>query len=195
MMKYPLTLFFTILVLVVGYSSFAQTLPVGSPLLEETWRRMQIAGERDINTSFTIRPLYAGSQEEYDSIYNPQNFLAEKKSTGLNYAKGKGLARLLPISLKQQYNTHHPYGWNDGSMIQAKGYQTQLSFGIYSRIGPLSIQLQPELVYAQNKAFSTFRLHIRIASGRVITIHSIALTTPKNMVMVAMQKFSLVSRV
>lgn len=156
-MKYTAKIFFTILFVVSGFSSsFAQTLPVGTPVLEETWRRKQIAGERDINTSFTIRPVYAGTQADYDSIYNHQRLPAEKKSISLNYAKGKGIARLLPISLKQQYNTHHPYGWNDGSMIKAKGYQAQLSFGFYTRIGPLSVQIQPELVYAENKDFTTF---------------------------------------
>lgn len=156
MIKYSAKSFFTILLVVTGSSCFAQTLPVGTPLLEETWRRMQIVGERDINTSFTIRPVYADTQADYDSMYNLQSLLAEKKSSSLSYAKGKGIARLLPISLKQQYNTHHPYGWNDGSMIQARGYQAQLSFGFYSRIGPLSMQIQPELVYAQNKDFTTF---------------------------------------
>lgn len=156
-MKYPVKSFFALLSVIVVYSSSAQTLPIGTPLLEETWRRMQIAGQRNINTSFTIRPVYAGTQMDYDSIYHPQYLPAQKKNTGsLNYAKGKGIARLLPINLKQQYNTHHPYGWNDGSMIQARGYQVQFSEGIYSKIGPLSVQLQPELVYAQNKDFSTF---------------------------------------
>ena len=149
--------FFTSFFVIFSLTSFAQTLPIGTPLLEETWRRLQIAGERDINISFTIRPVYAGTTEDYDSMYYPQNLFAEKKSTNrLNYAKGKGIVRLLPISLKQQYNTHHPYGWNDASMIQGRGYQAQLSVGVYSKIGPLSVQLQPELVYAQNKDFSTF---------------------------------------
>ena len=155
-MKCTHKFFFTFLSVVIACSIRAQTLPVGTPVLEETWRRMQITGERDINTSFTIRPVYAGTQADYDSMYNPQGLLAEKKSSSLSFAKGKGIARLLPISLRQQYNTHHPYGWNDGSMIQAKGYQAQLSFGFYSKIGPISVQLQPELVYAQNKDFSTF---------------------------------------
>jgi hypothetical protein len=41
-------------------------------------------------------------------------------------------------------------------MIPANGYQSQLSFGFYSRIGPLSVQVQPEIVYAQNRNFNTF---------------------------------------
>ena len=59
----------------------------------------------------------------------------------------------LPLVWQQQENTHHPYGWNDGSMIQSKGYQTQFSGGVFVKAGPLSIQLRPEYVYAENKYF------------------------------------------
>lgn len=142
------------LVLTTGSIS-AQTLPVGTPVLEETWRRMQLSGNRDMNTSFSVRPIYMADQADFDSIYYPQGSFNGTRQ-GIRYAKGKGILRLLPITLNQQYNTHHPYGWNDGSMIQARGYQAQLTAGLYSRLGPLSVQLQPELVYAQNRDFPTF---------------------------------------
>jgi len=54
---------------------------------------------------------------------------------------------------QQQYTTDHPYGINDGGMILARGYETQFSAGVYAKIGPLSIQLRPEVVYAENKDF------------------------------------------
>src|SRR5215204_2056123 len=135
---------------------FTQTLPVGTPVLEETWRRKQIKGERDINTSFAVRPLYTGINLHFDSLYNPSNYLSDSSSESTTVTKDKGLTRLLPIVFKQQYNTDHPYGWNDGSMIQASGYQTIVSAGLYAKIGILSIQIQPEFVYAQNKDFGTF---------------------------------------
>lgn len=136
------------------YSS-AQTLPVGTPFLEETWRRQQLMGERDIHTSFTIRPIHTSTPADYDSAYNPYNF--QNRAPGYKtYANGKGVFRFLPATVIQQYNAHHPFGWNDGAMIQARGYQTQLSAGAYTRIGPLSIQLQPEFVFAQNRDFATF---------------------------------------
>lgn len=137
--------------------SFGQSLPVGTPLLEETWRRLQVSGERDINTSFTIRPLNAISGVDYDSLYHPYDLInSKRKNDSISYAKGKGILRVLPATLQQQYNTDHPYGWNDGSMIQARGYQMKLSAGIYAKLGILSIQLQPEFIYAQNKNFGTF---------------------------------------
>ncbi|MFM7913368.1 MAG: hypothetical protein ACKO9W_14400, partial [Bacteroidota bacterium] len=61
--------------------------------------------------------------------------------------------RLLPLQTHSRRNGHHPYGWNDGPMVPARGLQTMLSAGIYAKVGPLEMQFQPEMVYAQNKTF------------------------------------------
>lgn len=90
-------------------------------------------GKEDSLVSFTIRPL---------------SLKRTATSRRLNYA-------ILPASLIQQYNTHHPYGWNDGSMIAAKGYQTQLAVGAWASFGPLELQVRPELVYAANPPFQS----------------------------------------
>lgn len=116
---------------------------------------MQMMGQKDINYSFSIRPIYTGYLKADDSADNQIDLHGTNRSM-MSFAKGKGTAKLLPLRISQQYNSHHPYGWNDGSMIPAKGYQQQLSFGLYSKFGPLSVQIQPEVVWAQNKAFSTF---------------------------------------
>ncbi|TXJ25001.1 MAG: hypothetical protein E6Q24_15785 [Chitinophagaceae bacterium] len=156
MIKYLFFFGYLIVVLFYPSTTCAQTLPVGTPFLEETWRRLQISGERDINSTFSIRPIYANEQGSFDSIFFPGS-VGKNKPAGTHhvFAKGKGSFRLLPATLKTQYNTHHPYGWNDGSMIQNRGYQAQLTAGIYTKLGPLTVQLQPELVYAQNKYFET----------------------------------------
>ena len=59
----------------------------------------------------------------------------------------------LPISFINQYNSHHPYGYNDASMIPANGYQAQISAGIFAKAGPLQVQLQPEYIYASNTSY------------------------------------------
>jgi hypothetical protein len=143
--------------LVQNFVSYSQSLPVGAPFLEETLRRLQITGARTSDVSFSVRPLFALDAADLDSLYNPQNWQSgASKPSRITYANGKGTLVFLPATLKQQYDTHHPYGWNDGSMIQAKGYQAQASVGIYTKLGPLSIQLNPEFVYAQNANFETF---------------------------------------
>jgi hypothetical protein len=62
---------------------------------------------------------------------------------------------LLPITLTTQYNSHHPYGYNDGSFIPATGLQTQLSFGVALRAGPVQLNLQPEFIHAANPTYPT----------------------------------------
>jgi hypothetical protein len=138
-----------------SFCSISQTIPVGMPLLEETWRRLQVNGVLDSNESLTIRPINYTAISVNDSGNQILNVLTANNKS-FSYAKGTGKGLFLPVTLKKQYISHHPYGWNDGSVIQARGYQSQLSFGLYSNIGPLSIQFQPEFVYAQNRNFSTF---------------------------------------
>ncbi len=62
---------------------------------------------------------------------------------------------LLPVTLTTRYNSHHPYGYNDGSFIPASGLQTQLSFGVALKAGPVNLNLQPELIHAANPTYST----------------------------------------
>ena len=156
-MKVFFILSINLLVLFKGAGLFAQTLPVGTPVIEETWRRWQMKGAKELDASFMVRPLYANPLLSYDTLIDPvTDSAAPERAPAFSFAKGKGRGRLLPVSLWQQFNTHHPYGWNDGAMIPAKGYQTQLSFGVYAKLGPLSVQLRPEIVYAANPAFATF---------------------------------------
>jgi hypothetical protein len=61
----------------------------------------------------------------------------------------------LPITFITQYNSHHPFGWNDGAMILAKGVQTFVRAGAYVRFGIMEVQLAPEWVYAANNRYDT----------------------------------------
>ncbi len=74
----------------------------------------------------------------------------------VSFANGHGIFQILPLTWQQQFNSDHPYGWNDEAMIPAKGYQTMISGGFYVKFGPLSIQLRPEYVYAANPPFDGF---------------------------------------
>lgn len=118
-------------------SAAAQTLPVGTPQLEDHYRRQQLLGVIDSNISFAVRPLPL----RIDSVAEDSR---------------KPVFKLLPLSLQQQVNTDHPYGWNDGLMIPARGYQALVSGGIFAKLGPISIQLSPEAVYAGNGKFNGF---------------------------------------
>lgn len=153
-MKNPLLSSFFFLLLLTGRWGFSQTLPVGTPALEEIWRRAQLQGKTDSNVSFTVRPVTNGFLSSFDSLCEAGNSGALSSSVLLERKKAQ--VRLLPPVVTQQFNSHHPFGWNDGSMIPANGYQVQLSAGMFVRFGRLTVQLRPEMVYAQNASFSTF---------------------------------------
>ncbi|GAB2975392.1 hypothetical protein GCM10027049_07460 [Mucilaginibacter puniceus] len=132
-----------------------QSIPVGTPAFEDYYRRMQLLGEVDPNISFTVRPVHPDSKFK-KNIYDPDSTL--KNDNWINvepvsFAKRLGSFQLLPVHIQQQFNSHHPYGWNDEAMIPAKGYQSMVSGGFYLKFGPLSIQLRPEYVYAENPDF------------------------------------------
>jgi len=160
---------FRILVLVLGLVLYtttiiAQTLPVG--LLDNTddyLRREQLLGKDSSNSSFMIRPIHRPSGLDLNkTLWNNPN---EKITL---YA--------LPVVWQQQYNTSHPYGMNDGAMIPSKGYQTLFSAGVAAKIGPLTIQLRPEFVFAENASFKgvldadntgTLRGHYILLNNRI----------------------------
>nr|WP_294795200.1 capsule assembly Wzi family protein [uncultured Mucilaginibacter sp.] len=136
----------------------AQTVPVGMPAVEDYYRRMQLIGKVDSNLSFSVRPSFMQALGA-DDIFDPEGSLkadGRNKQASFTFSQGKGLFRILPLTWQQQFNAHHPYGWNDGVMIPAKGYQTSISGGVYFKYGPLSIQLRPDFVYATNPKFDGF---------------------------------------
>ncbi|HTK19440.1 MAG TPA: capsule assembly Wzi family protein [Mucilaginibacter sp.] len=140
------------------HAASAQSLPVTSHVLNDYYRMMQLAGKVDSNISFTVRPLSDSTLKVVD-VFDPDTALKSAhwtKTQSLLFDKGRGQLRILPLTWQQQLNSNHPYGWNDGAMVPAKGYQTLISGGFYLKYGILSIQLQPEFVYAANLPFNEF---------------------------------------
>ncbi|NWJ51819.1 MAG: hypothetical protein HXX14_13240 [Bacteroidetes bacterium] len=131
----------------------AQSLPVGTLALDDAYRRAQLLGRIDSSISFTSFPLFPSTsfkeKEKFDSNWKAKDVL-------ININEKKGFVKLLPITWLQQYDSHHPESVNDGAMIPARGYQTIFSAGLYAQFGPLSIQLKPEIVFAQNKSYQGF---------------------------------------
>jgi hypothetical protein len=131
-----------VILLLIGNTLLAQNISVGSiDMIEQRSRNEQLLGNGNPFISYTLRPL---SLEQIDSTQT--NDKISKKI----------ITKVLPITLTQQYNTYNPYGWNDGSMIPAKSYQTQITAGLFAQYGILSIQLKPEYVYASNPEYDIF---------------------------------------
>lgn len=141
------------------YQLVAQTIPVGTVGLDDYYRRAQLLGEADSSVSLMIRPIFPKlSFKSKDVFY--QDSLEKRydliNNSGIYRSKnGKLEISLLPLSIQTQFNSDHPYGWNDGAMIPAKGVQTLLSAGVFLHYGILTVQFRPELDYAANTKFST----------------------------------------
>lgn len=155
--------------LILHFGIKAQTIPVGAPGIEDYYRRSQLLGLLDSSTSFTIRPLIPGSQFGIKNPYTPDAAEPAMKVSNTRWSEfnGKFTGKLLPVNLLLQNNSHHPYGWNDGAIIPAKGLQTLLRAGVYLQYGILSVQFRPEIVVAANQNFDNFNKdHYEIIAAR-----------------------------
>lgn len=121
----------------------------GQILSDNRWRdlfrNVQLQGTSNNEGSLCVNPNQV-RLSDIDSILGP-----------VPPAIKKDWVRLMPVTMLQQYNSQLPADWNDGSLIPAKGYQTRLSAGIFTRLGKhITIQLMPEYVYAANPSFDQF---------------------------------------
>jgi hypothetical protein len=160
-MKILKLFFICALVAFVQFGVRAQSLPVGTTALEDYYRRAQLLGTADSSVSFTVRPIFPNYINKKADVFYPDSTMPKYNTLGANRLwKNKGKSDLkisyLPLSLQTQFNSDHPYGWNDGAMIPAKGLQTVLSGGIFAQYGLLTIQLKPELLLAENSDFENF---------------------------------------
>lgn len=72
-----------------------------------------------------------------------------------NFLKGTEIS-LLPLEFESRFNSHHPFGFNDGAMIPAKGLQIFATAGIALKLGWLDVQFKPEWVWASNSNFESY---------------------------------------
>ena len=119
-------------------------------------------------------PYHARAQADlrYDNYIQVKNNWEDTarltKSIQLKFLKKYGLDKYgldsipfkwLPIVHKLQYVQDHPYNWNDGAMVQAKGWQQFTRLGIYAKWKNFEAQIAPEFVYAENKTFEKSVFH------------------------------------
>ena len=139
-LKYLFFLFFPILII-------GQSINLNNDFNNQLLRYSILANDIETELSFNVRPLNYDSFSEvlgnqYKTILsNPSNTI-EIKTLGIDYFI--------------EYNSHHPYNRNNGTMIPNRGYQHIISPGIYIKTGPLIIQFKPEHHFSENKEFDGF---------------------------------------
>jgi hypothetical protein len=149
-MKYILNFFF----LISFFTSNSQTINLNESFLIDYLRTSQILGEFKSDISFNLRPLDISSEgiDIKNEIFDINNYAP----TLLHFFNGTSKIKILPFNYNIEFNSHHPYNRNNGSMIPNRGYQHIISTGFYIKLGPLSIQLKPENLFSENKDFQGF---------------------------------------
>lgn len=154
-----------------------QTIRVGEQELDGLLRSYQLMGKVSDQLSFTVRPIHFAPPAEgkerlqSDSFYHWLSEDGSLQPRTRPFVHGKGTFAVLPALYQFKFNSHHPYGWNDEGMIAAKGLQQQLSVGMYARYGPLSIQVQPQLVTAANPDFATTAAYGATTTGSFTKVY------------------------
>lgn len=138
-------------------AGFGQSIAVTPLSFDHDLRPLQLQGKIPASYSLTIRPLSPGDRFIPDSLYGLLAVANQQKPEDptVRFLGKWGRASLMPITLLSKFASHHPHGWSDGALLPAKGLQSLLSAGAYAAVGPLSVQLRPEWVYAANPAYET----------------------------------------
>ena len=100
-----------------------------------------------------MRPYILTPKLGYDSIlkmidpeFENHGHLVQRKHSDI---------QLLPINFLQKFNSHHPYGWNDGPLSFSKGYQFLGSGGVYMRWRNIHLTLRPEYFKTASDPYET----------------------------------------
>lgn len=150
-----------LLLMVSGKPLFAQTLSLDLHYFNDYLRDQQLLGKVDSGISWMVKPLHLqhtlgnGRVFTNDSSWWPNTEHAFK--TGGHSKNEKGLhLQLLPLHLRTQFNTIHNYGWQNGSMVPNRGWQSFFSGGLLVRYNKwVELQLRPEYIRANNKVYSS----------------------------------------
>jgi hypothetical protein len=126
---------------------------VGYTDLDEDIRNLQLLGKISTKYSLTNRPFYTNTYLNYGKIINLID--TNLKGNHGGYHRKYFDIQLLPVNVSFKYNSHHPYGWNDGPLNFSQGLQKQYTGGVYLRILSLNIQVKPEMVDIQPKPYPT----------------------------------------
>jgi hypothetical protein len=132
--------------LIFSFQSFAQNLSANQPVFEEYIRRSQLLS-KNFSTSFLTRPISIA-----DSLLSDSLSYSMKLASSSEVIFWKSQVSLLPIFSGTQVATGNPYP-EVSKFLTAKGVQHWISTGINTSLGPFSLQLLPEWIFAQNKEY------------------------------------------
>ena len=137
----------SIFFLLFPISIIGQNINLNNDFNNQLIRYSVLANQIDTELSLNVRPLNFNSFSE---------FLEKQHKTILRNPSNTIQIKTLGIDYFIEYNSHHPYNRNNGTMIPNRGYQHIISPGIFIKTGPLTIQFKPEHHFSENKDFDGF---------------------------------------
>ena len=147
---------FLFLAILFARATYAQTISMDQVPMEDALRRLQLMGKIEGDISFMLRPIQSTRLHSWDSVLqsiDPSVKAMGNQKIDKHFLGKWGYASILPVQITQQYVTAQPFQELDGPMIASSGYQVMASAGIFAKLGPLTIQLQPQYVSAANSDF------------------------------------------
>lgn len=135
-----------VLALGVPLKLLAQNLPANQSVLEEYIRRSQLLSKNS-SSSFLSRPISLADSLVTDTLSYSMKLASSSKDDFW-----KSQVSLLPIFSGTQFGTGNPYP-EASKFLVTKGVQQWVSTGVYASLGPFSLQVQPELITAQNNGY------------------------------------------
>ncbi len=139
-LKYLLFLFFPIFII-------GQNINLNNDFNNQLIRYSILANKIDTELSFNVRPL---------NVHSFSGLLGNQFKTILSNPSNNVQIKTLGIDYFIEFNSHHPYNRNNGTMLPNRGYQHIISPGIFIKTGPLTIQFKPEHHFSENKEFDGF---------------------------------------
>lgn len=140
-----ITLYFFYFILFLNFFANAQDTAFRNQTIDEILRRKKLTNIINEKSGWMLR---SASGELEDFFYSLDTTNKEKKRFDYN---------ILPLYVTTRLDGKRPYVGGEYGLIPARGVQNLLSIGIQARFSILHIQLQPELITAQNLAFPGFQ--------------------------------------
>ena len=141
---------------IIDYKTVSQAempIPVGNSDIDELVRNLVLLDKIPSNTNLTIRPYYTETKLNYQSLL--QTIDSSIVYDPLLFKNKYFTLKKLPLQFGQKLNTNQPYGGNDGAMSYSKGYQFQISGGVYAQFKNIKLLFRPEYVQTASQQYKT----------------------------------------
>jgi hypothetical protein len=141
---------------IIDYKTASQAempIPVGNSDIDELVRNLVLLDKIPSTTNLTIRPYYTETKLNYQSLL--QTIDSSIEYDPLLFKNKYFTLKKLPLQFGQKLNTNQPYGGNDGAMSYSKGYQFQISGGVYAQFKNIKLLLRPEYVQTASQQYKT----------------------------------------